>query len=455
MAPSPLKESFLILFQIIPCLVGLSLKDPRLFPRTGNFGTSNPNDINNNLLKSGEEVGGRSHIIQTQLNRRSAIIKAASLTYVSCSLFCPTMPANAEPYAYLSNPGPLLRLPTYSKNKNERNINKQKQNNYISIPSIGYSLYKTEPDQVERCLSLALNSGVRHFDVATLYKSNIQIGNILSKFIKLGVIMEDKSFTLTEPSVLPSSTTTTRFSDQKRRRKYMFLSHKVSNEEQSTSKEHVKACVKEEMKKLQVDYLDLCSVHSPLTDKERRTMTYAALMELKEEGLVRAVGVCNYGVVPLDEIIAQGLPPPSVIQLELSPFNQHKDVAEWAHKNGSIMSCAAWSKLSSVSGPQDGWAVVASMAKEKGVTKQQILIKWAIQNGYVCVPRSGAGSKIERKGIAENSYAGVNGFTLTLEDLMTLDGLDEDLRAGKLGRRDGWGDDDVKGLNWDPTTYVD
>lgn len=71
----------------------------------------------------------------------------------------------------------------------------------------------------------------------------------------------------------------------------------------------------------------------------------------------------------MNELETLGLPPPSIIQLELSPFNQHKDVVQWATDHGSTMSCAAWSKLSSVDGPQDGWAVLAKIAKEKGVTK--------------------------------------------------------------------------------------
>ena len=80
------------------------------------------------------------------------------------------------------------------------------------------------------------------------------------------------------------------------------MSHKVSNEEQSTNRRDVKRAVKKEMKNLGLKYLDLCSIHSPLTDRARRLSTYQALLELQTDGIVRNVGVCNYGINPLSTL---------------------------------------------------------------------------------------------------------------------------------------------------------
>ena len=148
---------------------------------------------------------------------------------------------------------------------------------------------------------------------------------------------------------------------------------------------------------------------------------------------------------------------PASNQLELSPFNMHKDVVSYCDANGIAVSCSAWSKLSGVQGPAEGWAVLADLAKAKGMTKAQLLVRWSMQKGFVCVPRSGCSSKIERIAIAENSYGGVNGdesFVLTKGDMKILDGLDIAYKAGKLGRRDGWDDADVTGDDWDPTEFV-
>ena len=78
------------------------------------------------------------------------------------------------------------------------------------------------------------------------------------------------------------------------------------------------------------------------------------------------------------------------------------------------------------------------------MTKAQLLVRWSLQSGYVCLPRSGSAPMLERVAIAENSYGGVNSmlndgdasFVLTREDMKILDGLDIGYNAGKLGRKD-------------------
>jgi 2,5-diketo-D-gluconate reductase A len=157
----------------------------------------------------------------------------------------------------------------------------------ISVPKIGYSLYKTDAGQAETCVQLALQAGYRHFDLATQYGTNEQVGNVLRSYLTgtatFSVTAEKADLT------------------QRERRSELFLSHKISNEEQSTKIRNVKNAVKQQMKQLSVGYLDLCSIHSPLTDPDRRLATYVALLELQDEGVVKAIGVCNYGVNPLSK----------------------------------------------------------------------------------------------------------------------------------------------------------
>jgi diketogulonate reductase-like aldo/keto reductase len=349
----------------------------------------------------------------------------------------------------------------------------------VSVPRVGYSLYKTEVDQAERCVQIALQAGIRHFDVATSYGSNAQVGKALQQYLSQGLSIipsdqQDGSLSTTTTKQWSRSSTTTSNAGkllQQRRRAELFVSHKVSNEEQSLNRRSVKTAVKKAMSQLQLkttatrtigngggnSYLDLVSIHSPLTDRSRRLATYEALLELQQEGIVRAVGVCHYGIGPLQELVDEGLPPPAVIQLVLSPFQQHKAIAGsggWAEEHGSIVCCNAWSKLSSVDGPQEGWAVLADVAKSKGMTKAQVLVRWALQKGYLCVPRSGSKFKIERAAIVENSYGGVQPFVLTPKEMEVLDSLDEQLPAGRLGIVDGWSNVDIVDAQWDPTTAV-
>ena len=360
---------------------------------------------------------------------------------------------------------------------------------------MGYSLYKTKPELVEQCTALALRAGVKHFDVAALYGSNADIYKPLKQYLDNGFTgLNKKGYYKDEkPELLELLDNTASAGDahaiatigfksksigppidgsagRKARRDQLFISHKLSNEEQSTNALEVKRRVKASIAELGVGYLDMVSIHSPLTDKDRRLATYNALLELRDSGFVKSVGVCNYGVGPLKEIATmlgqddlQNMP--AMNQLELSPFNMHKDVVEYCNANGVGVGCSAWSKLSGVDGPAEGWAVLSDIAKSTGMTKAQVLVRWSLQKGYVCLPRSGCASKLERVAIAENSYGGVNpmisndgdsspSFMLSEDEMKILDGLDIGYKAGALGRRDGWGGADVTGPDWDPTDFV-
>lgn len=91
------------------------------------------------------------------------------------------------------------------------------------------------------------------------------------------------------------------------------------------------------------------------------------------------------------------------------------------------------------------------MGKARGLTKAQVLVRWALQKGYISVPRSGSKYKIEREAIRENSYGGVKDTVLTEKEMETLAGLDEKLPAGRLGVLDGWSASDIISETWDPT----
>ena len=97
------------------------------------------------------------------------------------------------------------------------------------------------------------------------------------------------------------------------------------------------------------------------------------------------VGVCNYGICPLEEIhhfvgvdvlgnVNIGNLP-AINQLKLSPFNAHRDVVRYCELNCIAVSCPAWSKLSGVDGPAEGWAVLTDMAKSRGMKKAQLLVR--------------------------------------------------------------------------------
>ena len=398
-----------------------------------------------------------------------AAVKAAQLK--GPDILSSSFKAGGKSILPINDPSPLLAIKGGLSGKST-----------IKIPRVGYSFYKTLPDDAARCTALALRAGVRHFDVGTLYGSNAQFAMTLKKYLDVGITAVD--FSAEKPELLGLLDATKVNGDmhslktvssgllsagvpipsgsigRKARREDLFISHKLANSEQSTSRVDVRRAVKEQIAVLGTQYLDMVSIHSPLTDRNRRFETYATLLQLRDQGFVKSIGVCNYGIGPLNELKEAGLDLPSLNQLELSPFNTHKDVLSWCGENDISIGCGAWSKLSGANGPQDEWAILAELAKKKGMTKAQVLVRWSLQKGYVCVPRSSPASKIERIAIAENNYGGVNnpelgnGCILSEEEMERLDALNVSLSAGKLGRRDGWSDDDVTGVDWDPTLYI-
>merc|ERR1711865_257703 len=221
---------------------------------------------------------------------------------------------------------------------------------------------------------VALRSGVQYFDVGTQYGTNREVGHALAQYIQRGptqfAVQQQAKATKTKnnntqpkkkekayPELLPlmdaayhyTHEQMTKFENadhnpkrssllqgrtartkqqQRRRREELFLSHKVSNAEQSTDPRQIQAGVQTALDEMELDYFDLVSIHSPLTTKEKRLATYQALLDVQHNtNSIRAgIGVCNYGIAPLQEILDAGLPLPRMNQLELSPFNQHRTV---------------------------------------------------------------------------------------------------------------------------------
>jgi 2,5-diketo-D-gluconate reductase A len=307
----------------------------------------------------------------------------------------------------------------------------------VQISRIGYSLYKTPAEQVADGVALALDAGVRHFDVATAYGTTAIVGQALKQYYSAKEQQPQKQ----------------QQEQQQRRRAGISVTHKVANFEQSRNHRSVQQSVRKQLRLLpqQLVRERVILVHSPLC-KDTRVATYAALCELQSRGEIDAIGVAHFGVTALQELVdTHNLPAPDLIQLELSPFHAHADIVAWARTHDCTLGCAAWSKLSSVDGPRDGWETLGKIATAHACTKQQILIRWAVQKGCTCVPRSNSQYKVERQAIRENSWLATREIILSDAEMKILDSLDEQIPAGRLRVLDGWTEADIVDARWDPT----
>lgn len=347
--------------------------------------TSNAEDV----LKATPEVIDMAAIKAAQQASQQA---KKQLTNTNNSMFPGMTGKKAFSIIPISDPPPLLSIRGGPKNKST-----------IKIPRVGYSFLKTNPDMAARAFALALRAGVRHFDVATNYLSNEMIAVPLKRYLDVGFsdkILQKEYYDIEKPEVLEyldqctkdgeahalatfGGSSTSSFgtpapdgsAGRRGRRESLFLSHKVSNQEQSsTDPAQVRRAVKKQLSVLGISYFDMVSLHSPLTDKQKRLTSYQALLDLRDQGLIRSVGVCNYGLGPLNEIKESfGLVDlPSMNQIELSPFNTHKEIIEWCDVNGVGIACSAWSRLSSVDGPEKQWQIMSDeIATPHKITKAQ------------------------------------------------------------------------------------
>ena len=162
--------------------------------------------------------------------------------------------------------------------------------------------------------------------------------------------------------------------------------------------------------------MDLYLVHWP--EEDLRSETWKAMVTLREERKCRAVGVSNYTIRHLEELLADSPVVPAVNQVEFSPFLYQKDLLDFCRSCG--IQLEAYSPLTR--GKKLNHPTIASLASEYGKTAAQIMIRWPLQHDVVVIPKSA-----NQQRIYEN--ADVFDFEISSEDLVLLDSLNEDFRV--------------------------
>ena len=257
-------------------------------------------------------------------------------------------------------------------------------NNGVEIPWVGLGVFKSEPgDTTTQAARWALEIGYRHIDTAALYANEADVGRALRES---EVDRED-----------------------------VFVTTKVWNTDMgydSTLK-----AFDISRKKLDIDVVDLYLVHWPV--KGKYIDTWKALEKLYGEGKIRAIGVSNFLIHHLNDILDQFDVVPAVNQVEFHPFLLQKNLLDFdAEKN---IRHEAWSPL--VRGQRLDDPAITDIAHKHGRTNAQVLLRWDLQLGVVTIPKS-----VHRERIEENSK--LFDFELDDDDIKRLNGLDEEKRIG-------------------------
>ena len=257
-----------------------------------------------------------------------------------------------------------------------------KLNNGVMIPRLGLGVYQSPPGQLtQRAVEYALKIGYRHIDTARIYNNETDVGTALRKS---GVKRED-----------------------------VFITTKLWNSDHGYETS-IKAC-EDSLKRLGLKYLDLYLIHWPVP--EIRNESWTALTKLLKDGKCRSIGVSNYTIQHLTELLEDADVVPMVNQVEFSPFLYQKQLLDYCEKNK--IQVEAYSPLTQ--GAKLNHPTIQQIAKKHGKTPAQVLIRWSLQHNLVTIPKS-----VREERIKENSQ--VFDYNLTSEDMRVLDSLDENFR---------------------------
>ncbi|MCD9022214.1 aldo/keto reductase [Cohnella silvisoli] len=255
--------------------------------------------------------------------------------------------------------------------------------NGIEMPCLGLGVWRAKDGQeTENAVLAALQAGYRSIDTASMYRNEQGVGRAV------------------RASGIP--------------REQIFVTTKVWNDEQGF--DNTLKAFRNSLDRLEMDYADLYLVHWPVVGKYKET--YRALEELYDQGLVRAIGVSNFNIHHLEDLMGSCRIKPMVNQVEMHPLLTQKKLFAFCRKEG--IQLESWRPL--MQGRLD-LPLIQQLAAKYGKTSAQIVLRWHLQLGVVTIPKSTQEGRIR-----EN--ADLFDFELEPEDMNRIDGLNEDQRFG-------------------------
>jgi len=268
-------------------------------------------------------------------------------------------------------------------------------NNGIEMPALGFGVFQTPPAETAEAVAVALDTGYRLIDTAAAYANERGVGDAIRAS---GIDRDD-----------------------------VFIESKVWISDYGY--DQTLHAYEKSARKLQVDVIDLFILHQALPGEFDKTVAaYQALEKLLADGKVRAIGVSNFMVDHLEQLLAEAAVVPAVNQIEVHPYFQQREVQAFGAQHGILTQ--AWSPIGGITSYRGDDAkstfndpTILEIAGAHDKTAAQVMLRWHIQNGVQAIPKS-----VKPARIAENFD--VFDFELTAEEVSRIDALDTGVRGG-------------------------
>lgn len=255
----------------------------------------------------------------------------------------------------------------------------------VEIPQLGLGVFLVEPGETERIVSDALETGYRHIDTASYYRNEAEVGRAVASS---GIDRDE-----------------------------IFVTTKLWNTDQPRARE----AFEESLDRLGLDRVDLFLIHWPQPERGEALGAWRSLIEIAETGRASAIGVSNFEIEHLSELIDATGVVPAANQIELHPLHQRRELTAFCREHG--IAVEAWGPLSQGKSDLLERPEVVSAAEAHGKTPAQVVLRWHVQQNRIVFPKT---SRRER--LLEN--AALFDFALSDAEMAAIDGLDEQRNFG-------------------------
>jgi 2,5-diketo-D-gluconate reductase A len=252
-------------------------------------------------------------------------------------------------------------------------------NNGVEMPILGFGVFQiADQNECEQSVYDAIMAGYRLIDTAASYLNEEAVGRAIKRS---GVAREE-----------------------------LFITTKLWV--QDAGYESTKRAFEKSLERLQLDYLDLYLIHQPFGDVYG---SWRALEELYREGKVRAIGVSNFQMDRLIDLIIHNEVVPAVNQVETHPFNQQIESAKFMKENN--VQIQSWGPFAEGKNNLFQNEVLVSIAEKYNKSVAQVVLRWLTQREVVAIPKS-----VRKERIIENFN--IFDFKLSQEDMESITTLD-------------------------------